>query len=222
MANDEINFSLKRTGSDEIVMAGKEVNQTLTLTNNSSYDISNIYVVDTASEGLTVNTLSVVIDGTAYPGCNPISGFTVPSTIKASNSSTITYTVTVADDPPSVMTVYSSVSYTANNVRYENELSNTYRMELADPTLVVLKTSDKTGAVSGETINYQIQIQNTGNLNQTNVVLKDTIPQETQLVDGSIKVDGETRSNVDLAAGFTVGNVYAKDKKVVSFSVKVL
>lgn len=222
MANETINFTLKRTGSDEIVMAGKEVNQTLTLTNKSTYDISSIYIKDTLSEGITFNSRSVYIDGVSYGDANPVNGFNHPSNIKAGNSSTVTYKITVDGNPPSAMSAYSSVSYTADGVRYENENSDVYKMELANGDMEINKTSNKSGVISGETLTYQIEIKNIGNVTQNSVFLKDDIPAGTELVSGSIKVDGETRTNVNLQTGFTVGNVYAKDKKVVTFNVKVL
>lgn len=222
MANDLINFMLVRTASDDIVMQGKQVNQTLTLTNKSEYDISQIYIIDTLGEGLSFLNKSVYINGTSYPDTNPTTGFNMPENIKASNSATITYKVVVGDNPPSRMPIYSTVSYTANNVRYENERSNTLTMELANGEIEVNKTSDKTGAKKGEKITYKIEIQNIGNLTQNSVRFSDQLPSDVELVNGTIKVDGLTRTGVDLASGFVVGNIYARDKKVVTFDVTVL
>ncbi len=221
MANDVINFTMVRTASADIVMAGNEVNQTLTLTNKSQFDISNIYIVDTLSQGISFKNLSVYVDGTSYPGYNPVNGFTLQNVIKASNSATITYKVLVDSDPPSVMSVFSTINYVANGVQYENEKSNTLKMELASGELSVNKTSDKSGAKQGEKLTYQIEIQNVGNVTQNSVVLKDQLPSDVTLVSGTVKVDGEVRSNVNLASGFTVGNIYAKEKKVVTFDVTV-
>lgn len=221
MANDVINFTMVRTASADIVMVGNEVNQTLTLTNYSAYDISNIYIKDTLSDGLSYKDLSVYVDGTFYSGYNPVNGFTLPTIIKASNSSTITYKVLIDDSAPNVMSVFSTVNYVADGIQYENEKSNTLKMELASGELVATKTSDKSGAKQGEKLTYQIEIQNLGNVTQNSVFLKDELPTEVSFVENSIKVDGEVRSNISLESGFIVGNIYAKEKKVVTFDVTV-
>lgn len=218
----EINFAKVRTGSQEVYMAGDEINQTLTLYNRSEYDISSIWLQDTLSEGITYVDRSVYVDGTAYPDANVVNGFLLPVSVRASSSATITYTIAVSDDPPKEASVYSTVNYTANGVQYEGETSNVYKMKLANGEILATMTSNKTGAIQGETITYQLVIENIGTANQTAVKVVDSLPAEVEFVTGSVKINGEARSTFNPVTGFTAGNLYANEKMTITFDTKVL
>ncbi len=221
MADEVINFRKVRTGSKDIVMPNNEVNQTLTLSNNSQYEISNIYIKDTISDGITFKALSVYVDGASYPDFDPTQGFTLPHSIIASSSATITYRIIVDSDPPKEMILFSEVSYEANGVTYENEKSNTYKIELASGEIVLTKTASKSSVIKGQVITYQNVIENVGNVTQTSVVFKDTIPPETEFVSDSVKVNGTAKAGANPVDGFSVGNIYAKEKTTVTFDVKI-
>lgn len=218
----EINFAKVRTGSQEVYMAGDEINQTLTLYNRSEYDISSIWLQDTLSEGITYVDRSVYVDGTAYPDANVVNGFLLPVNVRAASSATITYTIAVSDDPPKEASVYSTVNYTANGVQYEGETSNVYKMKLANGEILATMTSNKTGAIQGETITYQLVIENIGTANQTAVKVVDSLPAEVEFVTGSVKINGEARSTFNPVTGFTAGNLYANEKMTITFDAKVL
>lgn len=222
MANETINFTKVRTGSQEVYMAGDVINQTLTLNNKSPYTISNIWVQDTISEGITFLDRSVYVDGTSYPDANVVNGFLMPTNIIASSSSTVTYKVTVSDTPPKQSSIYSTLSYTANGEDYSGETSNVYKMQLANGDILATITSNKTGVTKGEKITYQVVIQNIGTANQTAVKLVDALPTEVEFVDGSVKINGETRSTFNPVNGFTAGNLYANEKMAITFDAKVL
>lgn len=221
MADETIDFTKVRTGSQEIYMANDEISQTLTLNNRSSYEISNITIKDTISEGLTFLDRSVYVDGTSYPDANIVNGFLMPVNIKANDSSTITYKITVDDPAPKKGEIFSTVNYTANGVDYEGENSNTYKMLLANGEILATMTSNKVAVVVGDKIKYQITIENVGTANQTAVKISDELPEGVEFVNGSVIINGESRSTLNPTTGFTAGNLYANEKMTVTFEAIV-
>ena len=76
--------------------------------------------------------------------------------------------------------------------------------------------------VEGEKITYTIRVQNSGDL-AGDVVVKDSIPEGTTFVEGSIKIDGvtdDTKTDEDLANGITV-NVPARENEDTSGIVEL-
>lgn len=218
---DEITVLKVRTGSANVVMAGNAVNQTLTITNRSDYVLTNIYVKDTFSEGVTFRANSVAVDGTSYAGYNPTTGFTLPVSINAQSSATITYTAVIGDTPPESMSIYSTISFTANGETYEGQRSNTYTMELASGKVNVIKTNNKSAVIRGDTLTYQIVVDNVGTANQTAARFTDILPSTVQFVNGSVKIDGVSYPNYNPNTGFSLGNLYSKSKVTITFDVEV-
>lgn len=211
----------KRTGSKDIVMAGDTVNQTLTLSNNGDVEVTDIYIKDTFSEGITFVTGSVAVGGTSYAGYNPVDGFKMLGTILSGNSQTVTYRVKI-DDAPTVakMNIFSTVTFTADGNAY-TENSDTYNMQIANGEMSIAKTSSQSAVIKGQKMTFQNVITNDGNLRNTNIVFKDDIPQGITFVDGSVKVDNVAKQDYDPAVGFTLSNLDGGQKTTVTFDVLV-
>lgn len=216
-----INFMKVRTGSMDIVMAGSVVNQTLTLTNNSEYEITNISVKDTITGDATYKDGSVYVDGTLYVGYNPVNGFTLPVSIKAGNSATITYTLVVNADASNDITTTSQVTYSAGEAKNIIENSNTLTLSFARQEITLKLENDKSAVVSGTKLTYQNIITNLGNIRNIAINFKDDLPDMVEFVSGSVKVDGEARSTADPVAGFVVGNIDPGQSIKVAFDVLV-
>lgn len=215
-----IDFMKVRTGSADIVMAGDEVNQTLTLTNRSEFDISNIYIKDTFSDGISFKANSLQVNGTSA-SVNPVSGFNMTGTIKAGNSATVTYRVIIdADTTQQKFLIFSTLTFTADGVEY-TENSNTYSMELARGEITIETNPSQNYVVQNQTLKYQSTISNTGNLRQMNIVFSNPIPDGTRFVEGSVTVDGQKMADYNPESGFSLGSLSVGDKKTVSFDVKI-
>ncbi len=216
-----IDFMKVRTGSMDIVMAGSVVSQTLTLTNKSEYEITDIFIKDTITGDVTIRSGSVHVDGTSYALYDPISGFTLPHSIKAGNSATVTYTLVVNDDAANDITTVSQVTYSAGDAKNIIENSNTLALSLARQEITLKLENDKTAVVKGTKLTYQNVITNLGNIRNIAINFKDDLPEIVEFVEGSVKVDGETRSTANPVTGFVVGNIDPGQSIKVTFDVLV-
>ena len=212
----------KRTGSKDIVNLGDEVNQTITLTNRSEYEITNIQIKDTFSEGVNFKTNSVVIDGASYTGYNPINGFTLPSSIKVGSSATITYRVIIdSATTKESFAIVSAVTYTFDTTTV-TENSDTYTMELPNGDITVEMTVDKLVATKNDEIQYTIKVSNIGNLRNTAVTITNPMPDGTSFVEKSVIVNNTSQPTYNPATGFSVGNVDPNSSATASFKVKLI
>lgn len=84
--------------------------------------------------------------------------------------------------------------------------------------LIVQKSVDKTVAEVGEAIGYTLQITNTGSIRAETVTVQDLLPNEAELIAGSITIDGVPYGG---ALPVTFGPLNAGATAVVKFSVRV-
>ncbi len=212
----------KRTGSKDIVNLGDEVNQTITLTNRSEYEITNIQIKDTFSEGVNFKANSIVIDGASYTGYNPINGFTLPSSIKVGSSATITYRIIIdSTTTKESFAIVSAVTYTFDTTTV-TENSDTYTMELPNGDITVEMTVDKLVATKNDEIQYTIKVSNIGNLRNTAVTITDPMPDGTSFVEKSVIVNNTSQPTYNPATGFSVGNIDPNSSATASFKVKLI
>ena len=114
------------------------------------------------------------------------------------------------------------------NTAYVNEKpSNEEETEFNKPIISSEKEANKTAVVAGEKLTYTIKVTNTGKADGTATV-KDEVPTGTELVEGSIAINGSIKSSLtekDLKEGIEVDVSKANENEAgtatVSFEVIV-
>ncbi len=218
--NMTTSFLKEKDVSKDFAYAKDEIEQTLTLTNNSDYTITDIVISDNISPGATFKTGSIKIDGVEQPTFD-ITGFKLPNDLQTGANTKITYTLVIDDAPTaSEINLISNVEYQVNG---ENlvEQSEQVTISLEKLEVVIQKSSDKTAVISGQTITFQNDIKNLGNVPNTEVRFTDPIPAGTTFVEGSVEVDGENKPTFNPETGFDVGELSVGKTITVKFKVTV-
>jgi len=214
-------FTKVKTANKTVVKPEEEIEYTITLTNESDFDIIDMSIKDTMSADATFVTGSVNIDGSSFEDYDPATGFNLP-TLAAGNSTVIKYNATVVEAPVgNTVSNTATVTYSVNEVTDLQENTNDLSLPIANNSVSLTKTSDKSAVISGQTLTYQIVIENTGNLVNTNLMFKDPLPAGVQFVAGSVKVDDVEQADADPSAGFALADLNPGDKVVVTFDVTV-
>ncbi|MGL5151569.1 MAG: hypothetical protein ACRC7N_13475, partial [Clostridium sp.] len=191
----------------------------------------------TIPNGSVFNTNSVSIDGVNIPGANPQTGINVGS-ITPGNIVVVKYQVTVVSVPASgkllnqAVTNYTfTVDPTDPDGRTDGSLSNINSTSVTNAELVgppgtpgAGYTGSKVGTPQnitiGDIVTYTITAKNSGNVAALNVVVNDTLPQCTTLVNGSVLVNGVPSSDTP-ETGIYVGTIPAGSTSTVAYKVKV-
>ena len=90
-----------------------------------------------------------------------------------------------------------------------------------NPNLAVIKSANKTIAVSGDEIQYSSALTNSGSLPLTGIVFTDDIPAGTTFVSGSVSVNGISQPSYNPATGFPLANLAVGNSTTVEFDVTV-
>ena len=88
-----------------------------------------------------------------------------------------------------------------------------------NPNLAVIKSTDKTIAVSGDEIQYSSALTNSGSLPLTGIVFTDDIPAGMTFVSGSVKIAVVAQPSYNPATGFPLANLAVGNSTTVEFDV---
>ncbi|MGL5153253.1 MAG: DUF7507 domain-containing protein [Clostridium sp.] len=230
---DPNNNGFVKTADKEYVKIGDVVTYTVLVNNTGNTPAINVVVQDTVPVGATFVDNSVTINGTPVTGVNPNVGIPV-GTINPNTQTTIKFKVVVTSVPnPNKLVNTATINY--NFTVDPNNPGGGSGGGVTKPVVVTVNTAnisnndgglvksvDKAYASVGDLITYTISLKNTGNVAAQNVVLLDTLAQGTQLVQGSVQVNGQTITGVDPNLGLQLGTIQPNGSVIIVYKVKVI
>ncbi|MGL4850269.1 MAG: hypothetical protein ACRC28_15370, partial [Clostridium sp.] len=225
-----VNGFYKRADLENATM-GDIIIFTLTTKNSSSVVAKNVIVKDTLDPSLEFINNSVTIDGSLVLNGDIRQGIALGE-IKPLEAKIVEFKAKVKNLPtsnPINNTGSLSYAYSAGIDGINKEVNIT-----SDPTFTrinyanisnedgsFIKTVDKEYVSKDETLTYSIFVKNTGNVSANNIVFYDTIPENTEFINGTVFVGGVNYPLYDPDASFNVGNLAPNEQKTITFKVKV-
>ena len=220
--------------SGRTVKVRDEITYTIHLDNSKGTAPTSVMVKDTIPTGTSFVEGSIQINGIADASKTAddlASGIKVD--LAAGESKEIAFKVTVNDlnngeTIENVATIKENPDNPESPEEPTNETEHTYAEAVVKANKEITTEKGLSYVVEGEKITYTIRVQNSGDLG-AEVVIKDSIPEGTSFVEGSVQVNGEkdaSKTATDLANGIrvTVPERTGKEtpgEATVSFTVKV-
>ena len=220
--------------SGSTVKVGDEITYTIHLDNSKGTAPTSTIVKDTIPTGTTFVKDSIVVGGQAQVGKTAddlANGIQVD--LAAGESKDVVFKVTVndlnnGDTIRNMATIKENPDNPAGPEEPTNETEHTYAEAIITAHKEMTTENNLSYVIEGEKITYTIRVQNSGDLTG-DVVVKDSIPEGTSFVAGSIKVNGvadETKTETDLKDGMRVTvpartNADTPGEATISFTVKV-
>lgn len=203
------------------------ITYTIPISNIGNTTAVNVLLIDTLPATVSFEAGSITQDGTPISG-NPNPPGVTLNNILGGRTSTVSFRVTVLTIPTPNTIVNAATSNYSYEVSGGASLTNAaISSNIASTTvnfarLTTTKYVNKSYANIGDTINYTLVIKNTGVVTAINIVLIDTIPNDTSLVSGTFKQDGNNLSGTPNPPGTTLPNNLAVNRTTtVTFSVVV-
>ena len=211
-----------KNAEQSTVKAGERILYTITLVNSSEVS-GKVIVKDEAPENTTFVEGSIKVNGVEKAELteeNLKNGIEVE--VKENSEVTVTFEVTVNEQNS-----LNDGDIIKNTAYVNEEPSEEIETEFNKPVINSEKIADKTAVVAGEKLTYTIKVTNTGKADGTATV-KDEVPTGTELVEGSIAINGSIKSSLtekDLKEGIEVDVSKANENEAgtatVSFEVIV-
>lgn len=203
---------------------GDILTYTVVVRNPSSYPIRNVVLSDTIPNFTTFVSNSMTVDGSSVSGTPaPPTGVSL-GTIPAGSASTITFKVLVQSTIPSPNRVSNnSTVIFAPTISIGSVTSQTVLTTINSAVITSSKSVDKSNAFTGSTLTYTLVYRNSGNTTANNLIVIDTIPNDTTFVNNSIKLNNVTQTGATISPpnGFTIGSLGVNSTATVQFQVTV-
>ncbi|WP_336780230.1 DUF7507 domain-containing protein [Paenibacillus illinoisensis] len=212
------NISISKTVNTPDATVGDILTYTVIATNAGISAVQNLVISDIPS-GSEFVPGSVTINGTAAGSASPVSGIAV-GTLNSSSSVTVTYQARVASVPSTgSVTNRAGAAFTSGSF---NGVSTSISVStpVFQPVIQVVKSASTTNLTVGDTFNYSIQINNTGNIAAT-VTLTDPIPAGAVFSTNSVIINGVPTPGVSPATGINLGSIAAGSSATVTFVATV-
>lgn len=205
---------------------GENLTYSFTVENNGSASANNVIFSDILQSQISFVSGSVYVNGVNKPNYNPQTGFNL-GTINIGQVVNIEFKIKV-DSLPNPNTVKNNATASYSYYIDPNQqpisktsTSNTVTTIINSYSATLTKLVNKSYAVVGDVLDYEVVASNTGTIPLTNVTFKDLIPSGATFVDGSVFVDGVNKPSANPNSGFTISDVLPGGNVVVMFKATV-
>ncbi|OON42615.1 hypothetical protein BU230_19295, partial [Klebsiella pneumoniae] len=217
--NDADIVSLKTVDLTSVTI-GDVLTYTTTLTNTGNTDATAVVFTDNIPGGTTFIDGSVLVNNIPQFNANPSTGILV-GTIAPNISIPVTFSVTVVALPTSGHVQNQATSRYTINGEEQISTSNITFTEVIFANIIAVKTTPIQYADLQTIIPYTISITNNGNIQVENIIVTDIIPANTNFIENSVIVNGNTRPNDNPLSGIPINNILPNTTATVLFQVRV-
>ena len=219
-------MTMIKTSDKDCVVVGDIITYQIIIQNTGDVLLNNICISDLLPPQLKFIDDSVTIDNN-YSSDSIFNCIGLKS-LKVGESKTIKFKAEV---------LYSSTSSIENtsqgtfeylipglDPRKGSSVSNTTKLKIEKVNINIIKESNKSFVVLGDTITYTVKLINNGTLDALGVIFKDNLPSGVELVKQSFKIGSNivniTQSTLEL--GVNIGNIETGKTVVIEYTVKVV
>ncbi|MEW9701735.1 hypothetical protein [Paenibacillus sp. SI8] len=217
-------IGLKKSSSS----ANATVGDTLTYfirVENSGNTAATVNVTDTIPAGAAFVSNSIIVGATPTPGLNPVTGIPI-GTLHPGDVVTVSFLITVQTLPPNQKLLNqagSTFSFVLPDGRQAGgtSSSNSVTVSVSEPNVSIALSAAPSLVVTGDTLTYTSVVTNQGISSVNNVVLSDSLQNNTSFITGSVLVAGISRPTASPSAGIPIGTIASGASVTVTFEVKI-
>ncbi|MEW4282301.1 DUF7507 domain-containing protein [Priestia koreensis] len=219
---ENINLSIVKTVNTAFAEIGDTLTYTVTLTNTSTFDLTNIIFTDLDPMGTTFVPGSVTINGAPSAG-NPNTGIPL-SPLAPGGVAIVAYQVNVTSVPasnPTINIASTSFEYVPGPGQppvQEISSSNPVTTTIVQERITFTKTANTATIGVGGVITYSVQVVNEGTVPFLNAVLTDIIEAGTTFIPNSVTINGAPSTDSP-NTGITLGTLAPGSTTTVIFQV---
>ena len=219
------NMDILKNSENSSATVGEIVTYTIIVLNNGAVSLDNICISDILSPSLRFIDESVTIDGN-YCADSILNCVNLKS-LDVDESKVIKFKAEVLSSSinPIENTANVTFDYMVEELgqRKGSLNSNTYKLSVENANIDVVKNANKDFVVLGDTITYTVNVINSGSLDVLNVIFKDEMQYDFELLGNIIKIDSSVVNITKdiLKTGMNIGSIEKGKTVTIEYSVKV-
>lgn len=196
---------LRKSVSNAITFVGDMIAYELLAVNESHEALQQCVLIDPLPEGTGFVPGSVTAGGMRNPSASPAMGIPL-GTIEPGMSKRVTFQAVVLDAPVNARLTNQGELHYLYGEYAQTALSNPATVIVSGPDLEATLVVEPTLATIAEQLTYTVFITNAGTI-ETNVSLRQLIPQGTTFVAGSIYLNGRRLADADARTELYLGSL---------------
>lgn len=100
--------------------------------------------------------------------------------------------------------------------------SNKYDIETIKPMVSLIKKANFFEGIVGDIVTFKIIVENKGNIQLENIILRDLLSPELKFINDTVKIDKIKVPNANILSGITIENLKLKEKKEIIYEAEIL
>ncbi|MWC29788.1 DUF11 domain-containing protein [Paenibacillus sp. MMS18-CY102] len=221
----DANLNVALSANRSVTVPGDTIAYTITAANSGNTNLTNVAIIDPLPAGTSFIASSVTVNGVPLPGADPAHAI---NTGRLMPGQLVTFTfqalvTSAANTIANQAQAFFIPEILGRSLPPQAKASNRLSIPVLHPNLDVAKQADRTEARLGDAITYSIAVTNSGNTNLKNVAVSDTLPASTQLVAGSITINGSpSLPGANMPTGLQLGSLAPNQSASIGFRVLVV
>ncbi|NMM62655.1 DUF11 domain-containing protein [Clostridium sp. P21] len=223
---NEAQYSVIKKVDKMYAQVGDILVYTTTVQNTGTVTLNDMKFADFIGAYLSFYPQSVYIDGVNKLDFNPSNQFSIGN-MAPGDTRTIVFKTSIVGNPTIGYISNTSevtLSYKQNPdnpIITKTVYSNTTATYVPYAAVSLIKTVDKAFGLVGDSLTYSFTATNTGNTAAINTLFTDIIQSEASFVQGSVIVNGVSKTDYNPQTGFSLGKMEAGQVATVEFKVIV-
>lgn len=220
-----VDVSVDKTVYPACVRIGQTVHYTITVCNRSSVAATLVRVTDPEIESL-LDVDTIYVNGQPVLSGSLSRGIRIPG-LGAGCCASITFDAVVPEGTtgPISNTAYAEFEFESTTcaVTAQSAASAEVVLSVVAPGLTITKEADRCSVTPEENVvTFTLTVTNTGTCAVENVVVTDVLPTGLSYVANSTSVNGDTPTNLNPAAGVSLGTLDPDEDATITFRAEAL
>lgn len=223
--NLSVSFDKAVTTEQDYIVENENLQVTITLSNQSNIDVTNLKLKGVLSSDLKFVVGSVEVDDVSDLSANVVTGVSLAD-LKVNNSHVVKFFVTTSSQlTGNLAKVFGVVGYAVDDpiegIKQVEEITEQVDIEVVIADVSVVNSVNKAYTVKGDRLHYVTHITNGTTSEKTKLFFTNPIPIGTSFVEGSVKIDDVDQPSFNPQIGFELNDLATSETVKVEFDVSV-
>ncbi|MFI3201248.1 MAG: DUF3794 domain-containing protein [Eubacteriales bacterium] len=215
-----------KSANVEKAYIGDVVVCTIQFKNSSSLQLTNVILTDLYDTGYDFEEGSITINGVEKPLLTLAKGIEI-GTVEGFATTTVTYELRVNESAGEELDNTATIAYTITNentgeTRSKTINSNTHIVTKVEESMKIIKSVSDNLVAVGDTVTYELEVQNDGTVTLENITIFDILPEELAFVEESVTIDDKLMPEDNITSGIEISKILQGESVMITFDATVL